>query len=542
MSTRKTEITKEECAKFYKDYYTKLYSLYPMASFELKSNDTILHFFHGLNDPEDGNTLIYFWRDEEYGELFEKCKALQIAGEEKDIGNLWNEYKSMGHIIISMDRKIFDFMFDWDFQFKGHGTTIYNNYLDILNMLGIEDADQYELRINNNPNHDFFKRMQSKKLIARVAEEANFQKALNVLEDFANHPYKLRIHELNAIIKYALNSGIHVSTIASAINRNGFNISYNTVNGIFFLKKEDMDEFKAFNISGLSPLSCIRHFTDEHNFAFMEMLGDVNKDETLLAFEKIKEYAFARYEKRKVDNLYPLVHFDKYGILGHFILDWDRFGLFVKYLTEDIKNQVKELAINMFEDFDPNHYYRMPFDLDSESTHVIRVLKDADFLNKDTYIRLYQKAMNRNYTFDDFNGILSYYIDHEEHSKAYKEISENIFCPSPKNGWQKVPIYGYRIPKLAIPENLSKKPNIRQLIKTEVINQGIAKETKIMTDMIGKTTDGKVIQVDNVKDWLFGVPGIHGNMQMMGTTGIAFPPQTPNIVLEIVQKALDNLS
>ena len=114
--------------------------------------------------------------------------------------------------------------------------------------------------------------------------------------------------------------------------------------------------------------------------------------------------------------------------------------------------------------------------------------------------------------------------------------------PTPKYGWQKRNQYGYRIPKIIIPESLREKHSLRKLIKDEVIKQGIAKETKIITDMTGITEEGKVIKVDNVKDWLFGVPGVHGNMQMMGTNAVAFPPQTPTVVTDIVKKALMSLA
>ena len=60
--------------------------------------------------------------------------------------------------------------------------------------------------------------------------------------------------------------------------------------------------------------------------------------------------------------------------------------------------------------------------------------------------------------------------------------------------------------------------------------------------MTGIGKDGKPFVVDNLKDWLFGVPRAHGNLQMMGTDAIAFPPQTPVFAIKMIEQVLEDLS
>lgn len=59
--------------------------------------------------------------------------------------------------------------------------------------------------------------------------------------------------------------------------------------------------------------------------------------------------------------------------------------------------------------------------------------------------------------------------------------------------------------------------------------------------MTGKDKDGKPIVVDNLKDWLFGVPGAHGNLQMMGSAAVTLPPQTPEFAVNLIENAFKDI-
>lgn len=538
-----SKISKKEIADFYKDYYDKLYAICPIAKFDLETSEgETLHFFRSHTDIEDSDLIVFSERDAAYEDFFEEDKARQLKGEDVDIGSLYSSFKTKSYIIIRTTSKIFDFGVEWDWQYKSRGMTIYNNHLDILDKLGIKDGDKYELRVSNNPDHDFFKRLTSKRLVERAERETNLEDAISLIEDFGNHPHIMRLSEVNTIVDYAIKSGVDKSKIAEAINKNGFNISYSRINSNPHFIREVLDTFTSFNISGLNPNCMERHFIDNMSFGFMSLLGDIDKSEINILFEKIKESCFKKYEKRKKENRCYNYDIDKFGVIGFLIVYWDYFGLFVKHLPEETQKEITDIAMDMFERADPEHSHSLRYNVDTCSSHVLTMFRDAGLMNKDIFIRIYQKALNRNYSFDDFNDVAYYLVDYSERHAAVEEIQENIFCPTPKYGWQKRNQYGYRIPKIIIPESLREKQSLRKLIKEEVIKQGIAKETKIITDMTGITEEGKIIKVDNVKDWLFGVPGAHGNMQMMGTNAVAFPPQTPTVVTDIVKKAIMSLA
>lgn len=546
--TGKKEMTKEELAKAWKEYYDWLASIYPLAKFQIQGkNGEQLNFYHGFTNRFSGETqprtLTYILRDEKYAEAYEEQKQHDLLGESRNGKNAGEAFKSKAFIDIWPEDKVFNFGVDWDYQGLGYGISIYDNYLQILEMLGIEEREQYKLKVYGNPKHDFFKRIQTRELVSKTNGEPNTENALQILADFAKHPHTMRFRELNAIIQYAINSNVSMEAILQAINENGFNISYGTINGIPRFEEKDFEQFKSFGITGLKPTCMHEHFMRGKNFGFMQLLGDVDVQDATLEFRRIFEEVKKEYETKKAEDGYIHPNLKDFGELEHIILDWEYSGLLFKNVTPDIKRLVKKQAISKFDEFDPEHRKSWDFQLDSNSAATLKMLKDAGLLDKDAYIQLYQKALNRNYNLEEFDAAIYPYITAEERELARREISQNVYYPSPKNNWQRSQAWGqeHRISKVDIPQRVGKKGKVREVLKKEIIGQGIARKTKIKTDMTGIGKDGKPFIVDNLKDWLFGVPGAHGNLQLMGNTAVTFPPQTPKFAVELIEEAFKSL-
>lgn len=536
----KPKKTKEEIAK---EYYDWLYSFYPLESFEIQGKDEeILHFYHALNIFNEDDHLTYYLRDDEYAKYFSKQKTLQLQGEEipEDEKKIYN---SKGFISIDKNEKWIKFGIKHDYQGNGYGIAIYNNMSHILEMLGIENKEQYELNVYGNPNHDFFKRIDTKRLVAKTNSEPNTENALQIIKEFAKHPNTMMFRELNTIIEYVLDSNVPMEEIAKAINTNGFNIYPSSINGIPYFEAKDFEKFKSFAITGIKATCMHHHFMKGRNFGFMKLLDDVDMQDATLEFRKVFEEVKAEYEKEKSEGRYISPHLEKFGELEHLILDWKYLGLLLKNTSPEIQELMKEQAIKTFDKFDPEHKELWRIQLDDESAATFAMLSDANLMDKDTYIKLYQKALNRNYNLDEFDNVIDRFIDSEERDLAREEISRNVYYPSPKGNWQRNCDYGedHKIAKVEIPQKISKKGKVRDALKQEILEQGIARKTKIKTDMIGIGKDGKPFIVDNLKDWLFGVPGAHGNLQMMGTTAVIFPPQTPKFAIDLIKQAFRNL-
>lgn len=538
----KPKLTKEEIVAWWKKYYDFLESIYPITGFEIQGRDGETLYFHRRHafplDSTELTDLVYILRDNNFKEEEEKRVARNLRGElpedEKKEDDFY--WKSKGFIRIDKEKKIFNFLIDWDYQGKGYGKAIYDNYLQILETLGIEDKEDYELQVANRADHSFIKYMHTKQLVARTNGRPNAENAISILEDFAKYPNTVKLSDVNAIVGYAMNSNVSMEEIAQALNENGFNIHRDTI------RTEELEKFRAFGITGLKATCMHTHFMKSKSFEFMQLITEADEEDTTLEFKRVFEELKRMREEEKNGGYVP-DNMQKYEELGHIILDWKYPELLFRNVKAEVKKIVKRQAIAMFEQFDPEHKNYSLSD-DANTCRTLSVLKATGLMDKDAYIALYQKALNRNYDLEEFDNAVAWrFIDGESRRKAREEISQHLYCPYPKKKWQKSYSFGeqYRISKVEVPQKLSKKGNVRDILKQEIIKQGTARKTKIKTDMAGIGRDGKPFIVDNLKDWLFGVPGAHGNLQMMGTTAITFPPQTPKIVVEMVEQVINGL-
>lgn len=540
--TKKPKMTKEEIAKYYQEYYSWLQSIYPTETFDIQGkNGETLHFYRGFNSRDEENRLTYYLIDDEYIQYLERQKALRMQGEEIPEDEK-KKYNSKGFIDIDKDEKWLNFGIEWEYQRLGYGygRTIYDNIPHILGMLGIEDKEQYELRVYGNSKHDFLKRMDTKKFVARTHTEPNSENALNIIRELAEYPNAMSLSEFNALIEYALNSNVPREKIASAINENGFNTYYGTVNNTPNFAEEDFKKFKSFGITGIKPTCLHQHFMRGRNFGFISLLNDIDMQDATLEFERVYEEVKAEHEKRKVEGGYIPPDLERYGELEYLILDWPYLGVLLKSVSPDIQEIVRRKAISKFDEFDPEHSYAWRYNrVDSNTENTLEMLRDAGLMDKDTYIRLYQKALNRNYDLEEFNIIAGRYIDKKEKELAIDEISRNVYYPSPKGKWQKSS--KRKIPQVEVPTRIRSEERTIKVLKKEIIKKGIAKRTKIKTDMIAKRKDGTTFVVDDLQDWLLGVGETKGNLRMTGNGAVTLPPQTPQYAIDFIEQTFKDL-
>ena len=222
--TEVKEVKREEVAQKWEEYYEWIQSIYPLRTFEIEGeNGEILIFHHGFSPkvPSEQTTLHYSLIDKEYSEYLEELMKLRLQGEDLPENNK-KAYKAKGFISINRNEKYFSFAINKGYEGNNYDRIIYENYRNILEMLGIEDKEQYDVKIFGNPK----------------AENAN-----QILLSFSKSKDPIRLDRLNAIIAYAIELNIPISEIANAINKNEFNVKYSTNNGIPHFKKYDFESF-----------------------------------------------------------------------------------------------------------------------------------------------------------------------------------------------------------------------------------------------------------------------------------------------------------
>ncbi len=541
-----TILFKEEIAYWWKKHYELLDAVYPIEGFEIPGKNGEPLYFHRhegmiMSIEDKKEPITYLLRDSAFKEGEQKRVARNLRGEkpesQEEEKNFYAPYK--GYIIVDQENKVFDFLIRLDHQGRGYGRAIYDNYMQILEALGIENKEEYQLRVANQPNHMFFKIMHTKELVARTKGEPSKENASSIINDFAQYPNTVNLCDLNAIVEYAIKSNVPQEEIAQALNQNGFNIYRDTITD-----EKELERFRTFGIVGLKASCMHTHFIESKRFDFMQLITQPDEEDTTLEFRRIFEEVKRKRKKQESAGKYIPENMEKYGELEHILLDWRNSGLLFKSVNAEVKEIVKRQAISKFGEFDPEHKNSYSLKDDENSWSTLRFLKDSGLMDKDAYIALYQKALNRNYDLAEFDSAVRIFIDNSSREQARREIAQNVYYPNPGKNWQKSRSWGeqHRISKVTIPQSVAKSGNVRDILKREIIKQGIAQRTKIKTDMTGIGKDGKPFTVDNLKDWLFGVPGAHGNLHIMGTIAVTLPPQTPKFAAELIEQVLDGLA
>lgn len=507
----------------------------------------MLNFYHGFNlirntDRGEEQLLLYCLKDAGYQEAYEEKREKDLAGEKHDNEGIKN-FEDRAFIAIDRAEKYFNFGVEWKYQGQGYGEEIYHKYLQILEMLGIEEPEKYQLRVYGNSDHDFFKRMATRELVAKASGEPNSENAIQLIQEFGAYTNTMTFSGVNAIVQYAIDSNVSAQDIAEAINSNGFNIEYSTSDNVPNFEREDLEKFKSFGITGLRATAMHEHFMRNSSFGFIQVLDDLEEDDATLEFRRVFEEVKSKYENGETKREWVPTSLAQYGELGYIILDWEYAGQLFKSVSPEIQQVIRKYAIRMFGEFDPEHKKSWNNRIDIDSEKVLRVLRDAGLMSKDTYIELYQKALNRNYNLSEFDRVVEGYINIEERSTAREEIYQNAYYPSPKSNWQKSGVHGknHKISRIEIPQEVIEKGDIRETIKKAILEQGVVSKTRIKTDMMGIGEDGETFIVNNLADWLFGVPGAYGNLQIEGKKFIALPPQTPEFAKKLIEHILKNI-
>ena len=170
-NSKKPKITNKQRIMAQEVYSQWLSSIYPIDSFELQDeNGKTLYFYHGYNsyakrhEPQD---LAYHLRDEEFKRIEAERIARNLRGEEPENQKAENEYYSAvkAYIRIRKQEKVFSFYVpSWSRGEYMTAKAIYKNILHILEILGIEDREDYKIQYINDPEHIFLKRMQEEEL------------------------------------------------------------------------------------------------------------------------------------------------------------------------------------------------------------------------------------------------------------------------------------------------------------------------------------------------------------------------------------------
>lgn len=383
--------------------------------------------------------------------------------------------------------------------------------------------------------------MRIQDLMDYTKQEHNEENAKELLDRCAKNKYFIGLNQINSIVEYIRASGIDNAVIVDSLNENGFPVSVQDI------KEDAFEQFRNFKLLGLKATSMHETIMQAESFTALSLITDIDKKDFTFEFRKIIQDLKRDVAEKRENNGYIPRDLDEYGEVEYIVLNWHNTSFMLKNLMQNVQNTVKSGLILRLNDFDKTSYYKKIAG-DNETFKTIRVLAESMTLSKDDYISIYMKMLNRNYTLEEFQDFAENFnfFDREVMEEANFEISQNSYYPDPKNNWMD-DRYNSRMcitrkrREIDIRKIKMDPKEIRTMIKDEVIKRGDVKRKKIKTDMTGRDDDGNIIKVDNLKDWLFGVPGTPGNLKIRySDRKILLPPQTPLEAVNLIEEILNN--
>ena len=166
----------------------------------------------------------------------------------------------------------------------------------------------------------------------------------------------------------------------------------------------------------------------------------------------------------------------------------------------------------------------------SKFSKIMNVMSKSFEISEEDMTNIYMKCLNNGAQKDEILSELNKYIP-EEKRKGFKEKinSANIY-PNPKYFW----LTDKNLRRVII-----NRGENRNTIKSKIQADGRCFSTKVKTDMVGESSEGKKIIVNNLSKWLFGVPGARGNLTITRAGDcIQLPSNTPDEAVKLIESIL----
>lgn len=342
--------------------------------------------------------------------------------------------------------------------------------------------------------------------------EYDEKSAISLLNSLANSSGRYRLQTINAILDIAKQNHISSEKMSEALQKNGFDVFSS-------FEEEDIQKFKSFGIKGI-PFSNFRDkIIQERQFNYVGLLDSVTDEE----FYSVIESNGIKNEDGVID----------YGYVFYLIGEnsYNHFNELLSKITPGAKETVKKALIDNLDRISllqKDEYGWNDEDRDGNLSEAMNVMNEAFEFTKNDLIKIYTKCINNGRPISSTLDNLMIYLPEEE-KDAFKKETSNIY-PNPKFEYWR---FGNNRKYISI-----NPKETRQTIKEKIQQDGRCFSTKIKTDMVGKSKEGKKIPVNNLSKWLFGVPGAKGQLIVQRDGYICLPKNTPTEVEKIIEESL----
>ncbi len=342
--------------------------------------------------------------------------------------------------------------------------------------------------------------------------------AKKLMEIFSNATSKTSLKDLNAVFNILQQNGIDSDAMLQALRENGFNISISD----WREDQEQIPTFKSFGISGITLDDLRDSILKNKNFNFLKLTDNITSEDMTREYNSLlNELAGKKGKKDGKDA-------KRYEEIFELMCEYSNATELFSRLTPEIKELTKKLVIENLDVIEA--LQRNPIGYSSEFSKIMGVMSKSFELSEEDMTNIYMKCLNNGASKEGTISALQQYL-HEEERKGFEErINSTNIYPNPKYFW--LTDKNLRRIRVNRGENRGK-------IKSKIQADGRCFSTRVKTDMVGESKEGKKIVVNNLSKWLFGVPGTRGNLTITRAGDyIQLPGNTPDEAVELIESIL----
>lgn len=342
--------------------------------------------------------------------------------------------------------------------------------------------------------------------------------AKKLMEIFSNATSKTSLKDLNAVFNILQQNGIDSDAMLQALRENGFNISISD----WREDQEQIPTFKSFGISGITLDDLRDSILKNKNFNFLKLTDNITPEDMTREYNSLlNELASKKGKKDGKDA-------KRYEEIFELMCEYSNATELFSRLTPEVKELTKKLMIDNLDVIEA--LQKNPIGYSSEFSKIMGVMSKSFELSEDDMTNIYMKCLNNGASKEGTISALQQYLPEEERKGFEERINSANIYPNPKYFW----LTDKNLRRIRV-----NRGENRGTIKSKIQADGRCFSTRVKTDMVGESKEGKKIVVNNLSKWLFGVPGARGNLTITRVGDyIQLPGNTPDEAVELIETIL----
>ena len=334
----------------------------------------------------------------------------------------------------------------------------------------------------------------------------------------SNVTSRTSLEDVNSVLSILQQNGINSDEMLQALRENGFNIYISDW-------KEDKDKiltFKSFGVDGITLDDLRDSILKDKNFNFLKLADDISPEDMTREYNSLlNELAEKKGKKDGKDA-------KRYEEIFELMCNYSNASELFSRLTPEVKELTKKLMIENLDIIEALQKKTIGYSI--EFSKIMGVMTKSFDISEEDMTNIYMKCLNNGASKEGTISALQQYMPEEERKGFEERINSANIYPNPK--------YFGLVDKNLRRIRVNRGEN-RGTIKSKIQADGRCFSTRVKTDMVGESKEGKKIAVNNLSKWLFGVPGVRGNLTITRAGDyIQLPGNTPDEAVELIETIL----